>query len=164
MGTFKVGSGASVTPGWHKFEIDKAVGGTYNDTKYVQVYLKDYPEWLNFRVYEKKNEDGTEWSMHKFFYNCNAGVTEVLNNEERVVNIDINPELLTGCTFWGNVYKDLKGYNRVSINIVPAGDTILEKYTEEQIENMKIAATPKNGSAVYTDNGTDVDSDDDLPI
>ena len=37
--------------GWHTLSITKAEYGTYNDSKYIDVWFEGYPDNFNMRVY-----------------------------------------------------------------------------------------------------------------
>ena len=106
--TIKKGGGGNFHPGWNTTTITRAEYGTYNGSKFIDVWFDGYPESLNMRIYETRNKDGEEFAVGQLFRFANAGIVEGLEGPDgnMVVKLSDEPENLNGCTLNIYLYKD----------------------------------------------------------
>ena len=95
--TIKQG-GSSWATGWHTLTVSTAKYGTYNDSKFLELGFKDYPDNFTLRIYAKKGKDGEEFAIGNVYRFANAGITEVLEGTggDKVVKIDDSAEQMVG--------------------------------------------------------------------
>ena len=68
--------------GWHTATINRAEEGSWNDSKYVDVYFDGYKDNFTLRVYEKHNKTtNEEFAVARLFKFANAGIISVLKDE-----------------------------------------------------------------------------------
>ena len=106
--TIKKGGGGNFHPGWNTATIQRAEYGTYNGSKFIDVWFDGFPESLNMRIYETRNKDGEEFAIGQLFRFANAGIVEGLEGPDgnMVVKFSDEPENLNGCTLNIYLYKD----------------------------------------------------------
>ena len=155
------------TEGWHTVVITKAKYGEYNDSKYIDVWFKGYPDNFNMRVYEKKNKSGEEFAIGSVFRFANAGISDALDSTEGVeVKIDDNPESLVGSTVNIFLYKDCK-YSKVLGKIAPVEFTnVVETITENDVTYYKGAAEKFYKQYIYPKINREMETvaTDDIPF
>jgi len=119
--------GGQYEPGWREVTVKKATYGTWDDSKYLDVFFEELPENLNLRVYEaysKKTQE--EFALAKFFKLANAGILEEVidHNGKKCLRFDDAPEGLKGKRIFIRVYKNEEGYSRVLRDIAPVPQEI----------------------------------------
>ena len=127
------------TEGWHTLEISHAAYGNWNDTKYIDVLFKDYPENFNMRIYEKVGKDGEEFAIGNLFRFANAGITDALESAEGETVIKMNDEAeeLIGKTINVYFYKDGK-FSRVLGQVAPVPfKNVVDEFTEKDVTYFK---------------------------
>ena len=125
--------------GWHTLTINKAEYGTYNDSKYIDVWFDGYPDNFNMRVYAKEGKNGEEFAIGNLFRFANAGISDALESAEGETTIKINDsaESLTGATVNVYFYKDGK-FTRILNQVAPVPfKNIVEEMKEKDVEYFK---------------------------
>ena len=155
--TIKKG-GTDYSPGWKNVTISNAKYGTYEGSKYIDIWFKDYPENLNMRVYEKIGKDGEEFAIGQLFRFANAGITGSLDGTDgttKVIKIDDSPDSLVNKTVNAYFYKDGK-YSRILKQTAPTEFTNdIESFTDSDVEYWKGRA-----EKYYLDYVADKDSEE----
>jgi hypothetical protein len=134
----KKGSGNWAT-GWHTLTISKAEYGEWNESKYIDVWFKDYPENFNMRMYAKIGKDGEEFAIGNLYRFANAGITDALESAEgeTVIKMDDSAEALAGKSVNVLFYKDGK-FNRILPKVAPVEFTnIVETFEAKDVEYFK---------------------------
>ena len=163
MRTLTVKQGGSLwTTGWHTLTISTAKYGTYNESKFLELGFKDYPDNFTLRIYAKIGRDGEEFAIGNVFRFANAGITEVLEGTggDKVAKIDDSAEQMVGKQLNVFFYKDGE-YTRAYSSVAPTVfENAIDTFTERDVEFWKGKAetrfqnyTPGNGTAKVT-NGT----------
>ena len=139
--TVKSGSpgGDKYKPGWHEVTVSNAKYGTYNDSKFLDLWFDGYPENLNMRVYEKIGKDGEEFAIGRLFRFANAGITEALESDDgtKVVKLDDSAEQLKGKELNIYLYPDGE-YKRILGQPAPtAFENAIEMFKPSDIEYWK---------------------------
>ena len=131
--TIKKGGGGSFHQGWNTATISRAEYGTYNGTRFIDVWFDGFPESLNMRVYEQKNKEGEEFAIGQLFRFANAGIVEGLEGPDGnvVVKLSDEPENLKGSALNIYLYKDGE-YSRVLKQTAP---TVFENSVDSFSEN-----------------------------
>ena len=163
MRTLTVKQGGSIwTTGWHTLTVSTAKYGTYNDSKFLELGFKDYPDNFTLRIYAKVGKDGEEFVIGNVFRFANAGITEVLEGTggDKVVKIDDSAEQMVDRHLNVLFYKD-GDYTRAYSSVAPTVfENTIDTFTEKDVEFWKNKAeirfrdyTPGNGT-MNTENGT----------
>ena len=163
MRTLTVKQGGSVwTTGWHTLTVTTAKYGTYNESKFLELGFKDYPDNFTLRIYAKIGRDGEEFAIGNVYRFANAGITEVLEGTggDKVAKIDDSAEQMVGKELNVLFYKDGE-YTRAYSSVAPTViENVIDTFTEKDVEFWKGKAetrfsnyTPGNGT-VKTANGT----------
>ena len=139
--TVKSGSpgGDKYKPGWHEVTVSNAKYGTYNDSKFLDLWFDGYPENLNMWVYEKIGKDGSEFAIGQVFRFANAGISSALEGQEgtKIVKMDDSEEALIGKKVNVYFYKDGK-YSRALSKVAPTEfQNVVESFSEEDVEYWK---------------------------
>jgi hypothetical protein len=118
--TIKKGGGGGWSDGWNHATITKAEYGTYNGTRFIDVWFEGYPDSLNLRVYETKNQEGEEFAIGQLFRFANAGIVEGLEGPDGniVVKLSDEPDNLRGKSLNIFLHKDGE-YSRVLKQVAP---------------------------------------------
>ena len=127
------------TQGWHTVTINKAEYGTFNESKYIDVWFNDYPENFNMRVYAKLGKDGEEFAIGNLFRFANAGITDALESAtgETVIKMNDEAEELIGKTINVYFYKDGK-FSRVLGQVAPVPfKNVVDEFTEKDVTYFK---------------------------
>ena len=142
--TVKESSGTSFGEGWKNVTISQAKRGDYNGSAFVYLWFEDYPETLKCRVWEARGQDGEEFSVSNMIRSCNPDVLEEHESEDgkKMASLDDSPASLKGKKLQVLFYKNANGYAEVAQKVAPAipFENIVDKYTEDRIENIKQAA------------------------
>ena len=120
--TVKSGSGGDYTPGWKLVTVKTATYGTYENTRYVDMWFEEYGDNFNARIWEKKDKEGNEFAIANLFRFANAGITTVESNgtdTTKIVEIDDSAANLVGSSIHIYLYKNEEGYARVLQRIAP---------------------------------------------
>ena len=159
--TIKQG-GSSWATGWHVLTVSSAKYGTYNESKFLEIGFKDYPDNFTLRIYAKVGKDGEEFVIGNVFRFANAGITEVLEGTggDKVVKLDDSAKEIVGKQLNIFFYKD-GDYTRAYSSVAPTVfENAIDTFTESDVEFWKNKAetrfrdyTPGNGT-VNTANGT----------
>ena len=154
--------GSSWGTGWHTLTVSTAKYGTYNESKFLELGFKDYPENFTLRIYAKIGKDGEEFVIGNVFRFANAGITEVLEGTggDKVAKIDDSAEQMVDRHLNIFFYKDGE-YTRAYSSVAPTVfENAIDSFAEKDIEFWKNKAetrfrnyTPGNG-VVNTENGT----------
>lgn len=134
----KKGSG-NWSEGWHTLTISTAKYGEWKESKYIDVWFKDYPENFNMRMYAKEGKDGQEFAIGSLFRFANAGITDALESAEgeTVIKMDDSAEELSGKTVNALFYKDGK-FTRILPKVAPVPfKNIVEEFTEKDVKYFK---------------------------
>jgi len=137
----KKGSG-NWAEGWHTLTISKAAYGKWNDTTYIDVWFKDYPENFNMRIYAKIGKDNEEFAIGNLYRFADAGITDALESAEgdTVLKIDDSPEALIDKVVNVMFYKDGK-FTRILPQIVPVEFTnIVDTFEAKDVSYYKTKA------------------------
>jgi hypothetical protein len=127
------------TQGWHTVTINKAEYGTFNESKYIDVWFNDYPENFNMRIYAKLGKDGEEFAIGNLFRFANAGITDALESAtgETVIKMNDEAEELVGKTVNAYFYKNGK-YTRVLPQVAPIPfKNVVDEFTDKDVEYYK---------------------------
>ena len=130
----KKGSGLW-SEGWHTVKISNAKYGTWQDSKYIDVWFDGYPENFNMRIYEKIGKDGEEFAIGYLFRFANAGITDALESAdgETIIKMNDEPEELTDKTVNIYIYKNGK-YSRVLNQVAPIPfKNVVEEFTDKDV-------------------------------
>ena len=124
-------------PGWHTLEICKAEYGQFNDSKFIDLWFKEYEDVpkLSCRIWAKKGKTGEEFAIGRLFRFANAGIMEVAKSDtgEAIVKLNDDPNMLVGKSLNVFFYKD-GDYYRILANTAPTVfENDLESFTEEYI-------------------------------
>lgn len=186
--TMTVMSNSVLNKGWQSATITDAKYGTYNGTRYLDIWFENFPETLNHRVYEAKNKKtGEEFSIAGVFKQTNT-IVDVLNDptgKRPVIQYDDDPTGLTGKQLNIHLYKD-GDYFRINRRTAPvlSGDQDKIEYTQKDVDYWKeraekyLADRQNGGGTTFLDTSNDVvsndvsndvnpnthDDDDDLPF
>ena len=156
MRTLTVRQGGSVwTTGWHTLTVNTAKYGTYNESKFLELGFKDYPDNFTLRIYAKIGKDGEEFAIGNVFRFANAGITEVLEGTggDKVAKIDDSAEQMVGRQLNVFFYKDGE-YTRAYSSVAPTVfENAIDTFTERDVDFWKEKAetrfrnyTPGNGT------------------
>ena len=119
--------------GWHVATVNKAEYGTYDGTRYIDLYFNGFPENLNARIYEAHNKTtNEEFRIAQLFRFANAGIVDVLEDptgKKPVVQYDDDATHLIGKDLWVMIHKNEEGYLRVLRDTAPVETTNGEKIT-----------------------------------
>ena len=162
MRTLTVKHGGSLwTTGWHTLTVTTAKYGTYNESKFLEIGFKDYPDNFTLRIYAKVGKDGEEFVIGNVYRFANAGITEVLEGTggDKVVKIDDSAEQMVNKQLNIFFYKD-GDYTRAYSSVAPTVfENAIDTFTEGDVEFWKNKAetrfrdyTPGNGTV--STNGT----------
>jgi len=162
--------GSNWATGWHILTVTTAKYGNYNESKFLELGFKDYPDNFTLRIYAKIGRDGEEFAIGNVFRFANAGITEVLEGTggDKVVKLDDSAEQMIGKHLNVLFYKDGE-YTRAYSSIAPTVfENGIDTFTDRDVDFWKGKAekrfndyTPGNGT-VNTQNGTA--SGADLPL
>jgi len=133
--TLPKGGGGLFTEGWHTVKISSAKYGTWQDSKYIDVWFDGYPENFNMRIYEKIGKDGEEFAIGNLFRFANAGITDALESAdgETIIKMNDEPEELTDKTVNIYIYKNGK-YSRVLTQVAPIPfKNVVEEFTDKDV-------------------------------
>jgi len=155
-------TGPAFTEGWHELTIVKAIDGTHNGSRYIDLFFVDHPESLKCRVWSNTNrETGEEFGLSNLFYHANAGVTE---DDSGNTFVDDNATLLRGKRVNVLFYRKENGYTECVSRIAPvAQETDLVTFTEDDVRVEKSSVLnyherftrPTTANGATTTNGTD---------
>ena len=155
MRTLTVKQGGTWNTGWHVLTVSSAKYGTFNDSKFLELGFKNYPDNFTLRIYAKKGKDGEEFVIGNVFRFANAGITEVLEGTggDKVVKLDDSAEQMVGKSLNIFFYKDgdfTRAYSSVAPTVFENG---IDTFTEGDVEYWKDKAetrfrnyTPGNGT------------------
>lgn len=154
-------------PGWHTLEICKAEYGQFNDSKFIDLWFKEYEDVpkLSCRIWAKKGKTGEEFAIGRLFRFANAGITQVSKSDEgdAVITIDDSPSQLLGKKI--NVFfykKEDSGYTEILPNIAPTVfSNDIDNFKEDDVNFWKRSAEKYYKS--YVVNKKDSDSDFGMP-
>ena len=165
MRTLTVKQGGSVwTTGWHTLTVTAAKYGTYNESKFLELGFKDYPDNFTLRIYAKKGKDGEEFVIGNVFRFANAGIAEVLEGTggDKVVKIDDSAEQMVDKSLNIFFYKDGE-FTRAYSSVAPTVfENAIDTFTENDVEFWKDKAETRfrnytpgsnntNGTAIHSD-------------
>ena len=134
----KKGTGAW-SEGWHRLTVSNAKYGTYNDSKYIDVWFDGYADNFNMRIYEKHGKDGEEFAIGNLFRFANAGITDALESAtgETIIKMDDEPEHLTGKTVNAFFYRNGK-FARILNQVAPTEfKNIVEEFETKDVAYFK---------------------------
>mgnify|MGYP006409294889 CR=1 FL=1 len=156
-------TGTSYGEGWKTVTISEAEKGDYNGSGFVDLWFEDYTETLKCRVWEARSKDGEEFSVANMIRSCNPDVLEEHTSADgkNVASLDDSPASLKGKKLQVLFYKNANGYAEVSQKVAPAApfENIVDKYTEERINNIKAAAERYQANKTpVTSNGIDTNA------
>jgi len=164
--------GSSWSTGWHTLTITTAKYGTYNESKFLEIGFKDYPDNFTLRIYAKVGKDGEEFVIGNVFRFANAGITEVLEGTggDKVAKIDDSAEQMVGKELNILFYKD-GDYTRAYSSVAPVPfENAIDTFTEKDVEYWKGRAetrfqnyTPGNGTVDAKDSVTTETGSIDIP-
>tara|TARA_R100001594_G_C4043553_1_gene263705 strand:- start:1602 stop:2123 length:522 start_codon:yes stop_codon:yes gene_type:complete len=137
--TLPKSNGGLWTEGWHTLTITKAKYGTWQESKYLDIWFDGYPENFNMRVYAKEGKDGEEFAIGNIFRFANAGITDALESAdgEMVIKMNDEAEELTNKTVNVYLYRDGK-YTRALSQIAPVPfKNVVEEFTDKDVVYFK---------------------------
>ena len=169
--------------GWHELTISKAVDGTWNDKRVIDLNFEGYPENMRHRVFESHNKtSGDEFKIANLFRFACAGIISVLNDptgKNPVIQYDDEVTNLVGTRV--NVFFvkeastiDGKEYSR-TFDLVPVvqetehitwtDDDVVRLKNSVEKQHAKRTATATNGvGTVNLDTTTTVTGDAKIPF
>jgi len=127
------------TPGWHEVTVSNAKYGTYNDSKFLEVWFKGYSENFTLRVYAKTNDKGEEWAIGQLFRFANAGIVDALDGPdgETIIKYDDSPSELIDKSLNIYLFKDGK-YSRALKQVAPTVfENQVSSFTEDDVTYWK---------------------------
>jgi len=134
--------GGNFTKGWQSATINKAEYGTYEGTRFLDVWFNELGEHLNARVYEKNTKaTNEEFAIASLFRFTNAGIVDVLEDptgKKPIVQYDDEASHLIGKTINIYIYKD-GSYHSVLRSFAPVPQENGEKlhYSDKDVEYWK---------------------------
>ena len=133
--TIRKGGEGSFHQGWNTAVIQKAEYGTYNGTRFIDVWFDGFPESLNMRIYEARNKEGEEFAVGQLFRFANAGIIEGLQGPDgnTIVKLSDEPDNLKGRPL--NIYLYKEGqYSRVLKQPAPTVfDNAVDSFSEDDV-------------------------------
>ena len=147
--TVKQGKGDFVDrfpPGWHELTILKAEYGKFQESKFIDVWFKEYEDVpkLSLRVWAKKGESGEEFAIGRLFRFANAGITQVSKSDEgdAILTIDDSPSQLLGKKVNVFFYKrEDNGYTEILANVAPTTfKNDIDSFSEDDVKFWKRSA------------------------
>ena len=147
-------------PGWHALTILKAKYGEFNDSKYIDVWFKEYAdiEKLSMRVWAKTGESGEEFAIGRLFRFANAGIKNISKSDdgEAIITIDDNASELIDKKINVFFYKK-EGSKYTEVLPQPAPTEFkndLEEFTTSKIDYWKQKAEDYYTNYVAKKNST----------
>ena len=133
-------------PGWHELTICKAEYGAFQDSKFIDLWFKEYEDVpkLSCRIWAKKGKTGEEFAIGRLFRFANAGIQKVSKSDEgeAILTIDDSPSQLLGKKI--NVYfykKEGNGYTEILPNIAPTiFKNDIDSFKEDDVNYWKRSA------------------------
>jgi len=120
--TMSSSSGGNWSEGWKTVTFKNSKYGTWNETRYIDIWFDEYPDTLNMRVYEAHAKDsGEEFAIAKLFRLANAGIVgEVQDSKgKKSIQYDDDAKNLDGKQAEVFFYKNEEGCYRVLNRIAP---------------------------------------------
>jgi len=151
--------GSNWATGWHTLTVSKAKYGNYNESKFLEVGFKDYPDNFTLRIYAKVGKDGEEFAIGNVFRFANAGIQEVLEGTggDKVVKLDDSAEQMVDKQLNVFFYKD-GDYTRAYSSVAPTVfENSIDTFVERDVEYWKNKAETRfrdytpNNAATTTD-------------
>ena len=158
--------GSSWSTGWHELTVSSAKYGTYNDSKFLELGFKDYPDNFTLRIYAKKGRDGEEFAIGNVFRFANAGITEVLEGTggDKVVKLDDSAEQMIGKRLNILFYKDGE-YTRAYSSVAPTiFENSIDTFTEKDVEFWKGKAETRFHNYTPASSNTNANGASELPL
>ena len=157
-------TGSSFGEGWKNVTISEAKKGDYNGTGYVDLWFEDYPETLKCRVWEARNkDDGQEFSISNMIRSCNPDILDEHTSDDgkKIASLDDSPASLKGKKLQVLFYKNVEGYAEVAQKVAPQTpfENVIDKYTEDRIDNIKASAERYVANRTQTTSTTDTATD-----
>ena len=119
--TIKKGGGGNFHQGWNTTTITRAEYGTYNGSKFIDLWFEGYADSLKCRVWEARNGEGEEFSVSNMVRYSDPTVLEELEKDGTVAaSLDDSPSALKGKSLQVLFYKKANGYSEVSQKVAPA--------------------------------------------
>ena len=148
--------GSSWSTGWHTLTVSTAKYGTYNESKFLELGFKDYPDNFTLRIYAKVGKDGEEFVIGNVYRFANAGITEVLEGTggDKVVKLDDSAEQMVNKQLNIFFYKD-GDYTRAYSSVAPTVfENAIDTFTENDVEFWKKLLSSKNKTILELAAGT----------
>ena len=171
------------TAGWHELTISKAIDGTWEDKRTIDLNFEGYPDNMRHRVFEASNKTtGEEFKIANLFRFACAGIINVLNDptgKNPVIQYDDEVANLVGTHVNVLLVKeksttDGKEYSRIFDLVPVVQKTEHITYTDDDVARLKHSiekqhakkiATPTNGvGTVNLDTTTTVTGDAEIPF
>ena len=158
--------GSNWSTGWHILTVNTAKYGTYNESKFLELGFKDYPDNFTLRIYAKIGRDGEEFAIGNVFRFANAGITEVLEGTggDKVVKLDDSAEQMVGkqlnIFFYKDRGKDGENYTRAYSSVAPTVfENGIDNFTDRDVDFWKGKAETRfhnytPGNSTPSTNGT----------
>ena len=139
--TITASTGGNYPSSWNEVTVTKASYGTYDGTKYIDIWFDGVPDNCNLRCYEKISEkSGEEFAIARIFKYANAGIQNVVSQDGKsdIITYDDEPQGLVGKKMWVYFYKGKSGYTTPLDQPAPVaqqGEHI--SYSEEDVDSLK---------------------------
>ena len=164
--------GGGYDDGWKTVTISNATKGNFNESKYIDLHFEEFPESVNCRVWEARNQEGEEFSVSNMVRYSNPTILEEMDKDgTAAANLDDSPAGLKGKSLQVLFYKKANGYSEISQKVAPAApfQNIVDNYDENRITRIKESAeryqarrNEANGIATETQ-PNESSTNDDMP-
>ena len=132
--------------GWHELTISKAVDGTWNNKRTIDLNFESYPDQMRHRVFESHNKtSGDEFKIANLFRFACAGIISVLNDptgKNPLIQYDDEVTNLVGTRVNVLFIKetsttDGKDYSRIFDLVPVVQETEHITWTADDVERLK---------------------------
>ena len=162
--------GGGYDDGWKTVTISNATKGNFNESKYIDLHFEEFPESVNCRVWEARNQEGEEFSVSNMVRYCDPIILEEMDKDgTAAASLDDSPAGLKGKSLQVLFYKKANGYSEISQKVAPAKpfQNIVDNFDEDRIARIKQSAekyqarrNEANGVVAETTETTEGKSDD----
>ena len=135
--------GGGYDDGWKTVTISNATKGNFNESNYIDLHFEEFPESVNCRVWEARNQEGEEFSVSNMVRYCDPIILEEMDKDgTTAASLDDSPAGLKGKSLQVLFYKKANGYSEISQKVAPAKpfQNVVDTYDENRITRIKESA------------------------